>query len=282
MAKIHRSIALVACSLGTAMPALAQDPATPPQPLEWPKHGDQPTGTTEPARHQTRDTRADVPLAGYAYGARGAPAKSVGAQGYGLGLAAPGQSSVLGGGAMVWGAPVERLTLMADAMRNVWGNFAPSAAALFRILGDEKGWSLGALGKFKIDGFAAGPRKDEVESELELGALVSFAQAGWHLDLNAIGGRGLGDDGEMDSEGRFRLGYDVGRYVRLGLDSQARVRVGGPKYLPNGRIWDFAAGSQVMVTGGRFFGTFLAGPATMGLVSDKVGATAMLAFGGTS
>ena len=256
-----------------------------PQPARhWPDHSkDQAGAPTTPTVEPRRDTRSEVPIVAYTYTAAGAPAKTVGAQGYGVGLAASGQDPVLGGGATVWGSPIDRLTLIGDASRNVWGNFAPSATVVGRLLGSrDKGWSLGALGKFKIDGFAAGPSGDEVESEMELGALVSFAGSGLHLDMNAIGGHGLGDEGEMDAEARFRVGYDFGRFVRLGLDSQGRWRVAGPKYLPNGRTWDFAAGTQVMVAASRFFGAFTVGPTTMGLVSDSVGASAILSFGGTT
>lgn len=279
------------CALGGCLlvaPAVrAASAESAPGPHYWPAHPDDrasaaPSPSSSEAR-DTKDTRREVPIVAYAYSATGAPAKSVGAQGYGIGLAASGQDAVLGGGAAVWGAPVERLTLIGDASRNVWGNFSPSAAAVVRIAGNaDRGFSFGALGKFKIDGFAAGPDHDEVESELELGALGSFVQAGWHLDLNAIAGRGLGDEGETDAEGRFRVGYDLGRYVRFGLDSQGRVRLAGRKYLPNGRTWDFAAGTQVMVVMNRFFGAFTAGPTTMGLVSDSVGASAILSFGGST
>lgn len=268
----------------SARPARAQALDEPQAPRYWPTHtADESKGAPPAPKTQERDTRSEVPIVAYAYSATGAPAKSVGAQGYGVGMAASGQDAVLGGGVSVWGAPIDRLTLIGDASRNVWGNFAPSAAAVVRILGDgKKGFSLGGLGKFKIDGFASGPNHDEVESELEIGALASFVQSGWHLDLNTIAGRGLGDDGEMDAEGRFRVGYDLGRYVRLGLDSQGRVRMAGPKYLPNGRTWDFAAGTQVMVAMSRFFGAFTAGPTTMGLTSNSVGASAILSFGGTT
>jgi hypothetical protein len=264
--------------------AKAQGLDEPQAPRYWPTHtADESTGTSSAASAPPRDTRNEVPIVAYTYNAAGAPAKTVGAQGYGVGMAASGQDAVLGGGVSVWGAPIDRLTLVGDASRNVWGNFAPSAAVVVRILGDgRKGFTLGGLGKFKVDGFASGPKHDEVETELEIGALGSFAGSGWHLDLNTIMGRGLGDDGEMDAEGRFRVGYDVGRFVRLGLDSQGRVRVAGPKYLPNGRTWDFAAGTQVTVAVSRFFGAFTAGPTTMGLVSDSVGASAVLSFGGTT
>jgi hypothetical protein len=154
---------------------------------------------------------------------------------------------------------------------------------MWRFLGEQNtGWSLGGLGKFKVDGFAGGPTRDEVESEVELGALLSFAEVGWHWDFNAIAGRGTGDEGETDTEARMRLGRDVGRYVRLGLDSQVRVRVGGPKYLPNGRIWDFAAGFQAVFGSQSLFGSLTAGPATTGLTSSSLGALAMLSLGGTT
>jgi hypothetical protein len=219
----------------------------------------------------------------YTYTATGAVAKTVGAQSYGLTVVAGGQSSVFGGGARVWGAPIERLTLIADAERNVWGNFSPAVAVVGHLLGDrDRGWALGALGKFKIDGFAAGPEHDEVESEIELGALVSFSRSGMHLDVNGIAGRGLGDEGEMDAEGRLRFGYDIGRYVRLGADGQFRARLAGPKYLPNGRTWDFTAGPQLCVGSGSFYGALTAGPATMGLTSESVGFSGIVAFGGTT
>jgi hypothetical protein len=253
-------------------------------PRSWPSHAsDEVSGEKAPTAPPPRDVRREVPIVAFTYNAAGVSAKSVGAQGYALGLAASGQDAVLGGGATVWGSPIQRLTLIADAQRNVWGNFSPSAAVLVRLLGEgNDGWCLGALGKFKVDGFASGPNHDEVESEVELGALVSFARFGWHLDVNSIMGRGTGDDGETDAEARLRFSRDLGRYIRLGLDGQTRFRLAGPKYLPNGRTWDFAAGPQVLVGSDHFYGSFTTGPSTMGLTSDSVGATALLAFGGTT
>src|SRR5258706_15532042 len=103
-----------------------------------------------------------------------------------------------------------------DCQRNLSRDFAPSAAAFVRLYGDgRKGLTLGALGKFKIDGFGKGASGDEVESELEVGALLSLASTRWHLDANAIAGRGLGDEGEMDTEGRLRLGADLGSWMRV-------------------------------------------------------------------
>jgi len=260
----------------------AYQPAPPPN--HWPAAP--PTVDAPDTAKQTQpapDTRSDVPIAAFTYTASSAPERSMDAQSYALTLLAAGQRGTLGGGVTVWGAPFTRLTLVADAQRNAWGNFSPSAAVIVNVLGDAReGWSLGALGKFKIDGFASGPHKDEIESEVELGALVSFNHFVWHLDVNAIAGKGTGDDGETDTEARLRLGYDLGQYARLGLDGQTRVRVGGPKYLPNGRIWDFAAGPQFFLGTQRFFGVLSAGPATTGVIGSNVAFLSVLSIGGTT
>jgi hypothetical protein len=230
----------------------------------------------------TRDAKSEAPIVAYAYTAHGASASSVGAQAYGLGLAAPGQKGLVGGGVTAWGSPIDRLTLVADGSRDVFGNFAPSAAAIVRLLGRAgSGWSLGALGKFKVDGFDTGPG-GETEAEMEGGILLSYAGHDWHFDLNAITGFGLGDDGEIDSEGRVRFGYDLGSLVRLGMDGQARYRLSGDKRLPGNRNGDFALGPQVLVGSSHFFGAFTAGPATMGVVNKDVGWTAVVSLGGTT
>src|SRR5207302_1835218 len=146
--------------------------------------------------------------------------------------------------------------------RDATGNFAPSAALVARILGRaDDGFSLGVLGKFKVEGFGVGVH-DEMESEVEGGLLLSYAKQRWHFDLNAITGFGTGDDGEMDAEGRLRIGRDVGRFVRLGIDGQARYRMAGDTLLVGGRRGDFSAGPQLMIGSGHLFGALTAGPAT--------------------
>jgi len=232
---------------------------------------------------EQRDVKTEIPNLVYAYQATGVTAKTMGVQAYGLGLVGggAGQKAVAGGGAAVWGSPVDRLTLIGDASRDQFGQFAPSAAAVVRLLGREgDGWSLGALGKFKVEGFATGPN-NEFESELESGLLLSYARYGWHADLNAISGFGLGDDGEIDVEGRLRLGRDLGSIFRVGLDGQTRVRAAGDNKLVGGRTWDFAGGAQALAGFGHFFGALTAGPATMGVVSN-VGFTAVASVGGST
>ncbi|MET0591509.1 MAG: hypothetical protein ABW133_02345 [Polyangiaceae bacterium] len=259
--------------------------ASPPEPAPAPPPAasDDLSGKTPATTPIAVDARSDVPILAFAYSAYGVAANTWGAQAFGTGLAASGQDAVAGGGGAIWGSPLERLTLIVDARRSLSREFTPSAAGIVRLYGDPRdGLSLGALGKFKVDGFSAGPDGDEVESEIEAGALVSYVQSGWQLDANAIGGMGLGDDGEADAELRLRLGRNLGSAVRVGIDGQARMRLSGERDLPNGRNWDFAAGPQVMVVSERFFGALTVGPSTTGLVTNNVGWLAMLSLGGTS
>jgi hypothetical protein len=247
----------------------------------------EPTTTTP-----TGDIRSETPNQAYAYSAFGASPKTVGAQAYTLGVAALHQRGIVGGGLSVWGSPIDHLTLIGDAQRDFFGNFAPSLAVVGRLLGDRaEGFSLGALGKAKMEGFGSGtpvgagtpPLHHEIEGEIEVGLLASYAhEGGLHADLNAITGMGTGDDGEVDSEGRLRVGYDVTRILRLGFDSQARFRLHGPRYLPNGKTWDFSVGPQAIVGLGRFYVATTAGPTTTGLLTDHVGWNAMISFGAST
>lgn len=227
------------------------------------------------------DVRGAMPIVAYTYSATGARAGTMGAAAYGNGLTSSSRPTV-GGGGTVWGSPVDRLTLVADGQRDVFGQFAPSAAAIVRIAGTPgRGLSLGAIGKYKIDGFGVGP-KNEIESEIESGLLLSYARAGFHVDANAITGFGLGDDGEIDSEGRLRLGQDVGRFVRVGVDGQARLRLNGATKLPGGRTWDFAAGPQMLFGTQRFYAAVTGGPATMGVSDRSLGWTGIVTIGGAT
>jgi hypothetical protein len=232
----------------------------------------------------TKDIRSEVPILAYTYNAVGVSKGTYGVQAYGLGVGGGGggQRSILGGGATVWGSPIDRLTLVGDGSRDVFGNFAPSAAAIVRLFGTPNdGFALGAIGKFKVDGFGVGPN-NEIESEIEGGLLMSYVKYGWHLDLNAITGFGTGDDAEVDTEGRFRFGKDLGSMWRLGIDAQGRYRLNGANpVMPNGRWWDAAGGPQLMLGSSKFFGALTAGPSTMGIVSG-VGATGIITIGGAT
>ncbi len=243
-------------------------------------HGDAALTTAAPPR----DAKTEVPIVAYTYAAAGAPAGTYGAYLYGTGLGASRQNAAAGGGVTAWGAPIDRLTLVADAPRDVYllGHFAPSFAAIVRLFGRANdGWSLGALAKYKVEGFGTDPG-GELESELEGGLLLSYGERrGLHFDLNAITGFGLTEEGEIDTEGRLRLGYDVASMVRVGVDGQGRYRLAGSKALPNGALWDFAAGPQIVIGTRHFFGALTGGPATMGVMSSGVlGWTLVASLGG--
>jgi hypothetical protein len=235
---------------------------------------------------------SQIPILAYTYTAYGASAHSFGVQAYGLGLigptgpyaapTVPASPPMAGGGMTAWWSPIDRLTLIGDGARDIFGNFAPSATVVGRILGDPaNGFSLGALAKFKVEGFAGGPNANEMESEVEAGMLSSYARGGLHLDVNGIAGRGTGPEGEMDVEGRVRAGYDVAQHLRLGADSQARFRVAGTDLLVGDRTWDFAAGPQALVTYKPFFGAVTGGPTTMN-IARNIGWTAIITVGGVS
>jgi hypothetical protein len=228
-----------------------------------------------------KDVKSEIPNLAFAYTAHGVSAGTVGVQAYGLGIATTrsGQRSFLGGGGAIWASPIDRLTLIADGSRDFSGDFAPSLAGVVRIVGAPgDGFTLGVLGKFKVEGFATGP-DGEMESEIESGMLLSYARYGWHGDLNVVVGFGTGDDGEIDGEARLRLAHDLGDLVRVGLDSQARYRVAGTKSLLGGRSGDFVGGPQLLVGTSHFYGSVTAGPATMG-VESGIGWTSIVSIGG--
>src|SRR5579859_3978609 len=63
-----------------------------------------------------RSSATETPIVGYAY-STGVSAGTVGAMGFGSGLVY-GTTSTLGGGGTVWGSPIDRLTIVADAQRD--------------------------------------------------------------------------------------------------------------------------------------------------------------------
>jgi hypothetical protein len=240
------------------------------------------TGISSSAESTEKPMRRDPPIFAYTYAAYGSEAKTIGVHAYGVGVFTR-QDGVLGGGGAVWGSPVDRLTLIVDGQRSLSREFSPSAAAIVRIAGNGRdGFSAGALGKFKVEGFAAGPDHDEIESEIEVGALLSYRASQWYIDANSIVGRGTGDEGESDAEGRLRFGRELGTSFRIGIDGQVRARLAGPRYLANGRTWDFAAGPQAVFNWRFFYASLTAGPTTIALATPAVGWSAMVSAGGVT
>src|SRR5437763_1471760 len=86
--------------------------------------------TNAPSDTLWANIRQQMPIVAYSYSAGGVPARTIGIQTYGLGLAAPGQDGVVGGGGSVWASPIERLTLVVDGRRTLSREFSPSAAGI--------------------------------------------------------------------------------------------------------------------------------------------------------
>src|SRR5262249_37734467 len=83
------------------------------------------------------------------------------------------------------------------------------------------------------------------------------------------------------AEARLRFGRDLNRFVRVGLDGQARFRAAGEKPLPGDRTWDIVGGPQFMVGVSHFYGALTVGPATMG-VNNGIGWTGGLSVAATT
>jgi hypothetical protein len=232
-----------------------------------------PNEQTQSAPTAPSDVRTDVPVIGFTHAAFGSRGGKIGAHGFGYGTAASSGGSG-GGGLTLYGSPLNRLTLLGTAERRPNGEFAPSASLAVRILGSvEDGWALGAMGTYKAEGF------DQLEGELEFGALFSLLQKRWHFDLNAVAGGGLEESEELDAEAKLRVGYDVVDWFRLGIDSRARYRLRGPVALAGGRSGDIVAGAQAIASWSQFYAAILAGPSTVDVASGVGFATSLTAGG---
>jgi hypothetical protein len=218
-----------------------------------------------------------VPVVALAATAFGETAHHYGAAALGRATAALSGStrsdSRWGGGFRLWGSPFERLTFIGEGMRRDNGELAPSLAMLVRLFEDDTGsWALGALGRYKAEGFA------EVEGEIELGLIGSYARGPAHLDLDLVAGRGFEEE-ETDAEILARAGYDVVSSLRVGVEGQYRHRFGGDARLPGGKDSDIFAGAELSLSFEPMYAAVLMGPTTVGVV-DGVGLGGLLTLGG--
>lgn len=238
------------------------------EPSTGAEHGPPPTAASE------------TPTVAYTHSAFGVRNHVVGAAGYGesRGSFESSPRPEFGGGLRIWGAPIDRLTLFADAERRDEGNnrrFAPSASVQVRILGDHaKGWALGLLGRYKAEAFA------ELGGEAEFAVLGSYERRALHLDGNVVFGTAF-EEGESDGELLVRVGYDVIPYLRVGAEGRGRYRVSGDVSLPGGRTWDGFFGPQMLGHYGAFFGALTGGPSNVGIV-QQTGWLAILTVGGAA
>jgi len=224
------------------------------------------------------DARNQTPRLAFTDPGFGLSAASIGVAGFATARGAADRSAQqpqATGGFELFGSPLQRLTLVGIAERVFDGPWRPTATALVRVLGGrEQGWALGALARYKADGFA------EIEGEIELGAMLALARGGWHLDINAIVGTGL-EESEADAEGKLRFGFDLSEWMRVGLDGQLRYRLTGERLLAGGRSWDAIVGPQLLGAYKNLYGALTAGPSTVDIVS-KVGWSTILTAGGVT
>ena len=220
-----------------------------------------------------RPAQEDAPVVLLTHSARGTSAGRYGASAFGSSTLEASndvnRQSRFGGGLRLWGAPIDRVTLLAEGSQRDNGEPAPSVTLQVRIL-ESQAWALGALSRYKAEGFA------EIEGEIEAGLLGSYAGGGLHLDLNALAGRGVEEE-ETDGELLFRSGYEVFGPVQLGLEGRARYRIAGTLDLPGGRRWDAFGGPQLTASFDQFYAGALTGPAS---APSGVGWTSMLTLGG--
>jgi hypothetical protein len=189
----------------------------------------------------------------------------------------PRHTEALGGG-MLYGSPLERLLLVLTTERTFDGRWAPAGTVAFRFVGSNiQGYALSGLARYRTEGFS------ELGGEVEGGILFSLAQRGLHLDANLVFGGGVEEEeaGEADGELKLRAGYDVARWLRVGLDGQARKRLAGDALAPGGRTWDVVGGPQLLVSWQRFYASATFGPSTVGVAHD-VRWAGLLAIGGVT
>jgi hypothetical protein len=243
----------------------------------WAQSVDQPgSNSREGAAPQHHSVALDVPRVAYTDTAFGTAPLVLGAAGFGEMRGTDNRETQphVGGGIRLWGSPIDRLLLVITAQRRDSNDqFAPSVTAQVRILGGERqGWALGALARYKTEGFAG------LEGEMEGGILGSFNQQRFHVDLNIVAG-GDFDGREGDGELLARGGYDVLRILRLGVEGRGRYRLAGSAELPGGRAWDAFGGAQAFAFADHYFGSLTAGPSTVGIV-DRIGWSAIASAGG--
>jgi hypothetical protein len=219
--------------------------------------------------------QSEAPVVALTHSARAPSQPGYGASAFGSGafaLSGEIRSELqLGGGLRIWGSPLRGFTLIGDAFRSETGELAPALTLQMRFWQDDR-WAIGALGRFKSEGFA------EIEGEFEAGLLGSYDAGAAHLDLNLVVGGDLDRD-EKDGELSLRAGRDLFGFLRAGVEGRVRYRLSGDVLLPGGRTWDVVAGPELSASFDSFFASLLTGPTSVGVVSG-VGWQSLLTFGG--
>ena len=227
---VHISAAL-AVSLSTASAHAAMTNVEPSAPVVAPAPA-QPASkaeATSPSSQAPATVAADeIPRIGVVESAFGSSRGVVFA---GLqGLAVSNSDEHAHAGLLLGGSPLSRLTLYGLFGRDGKGNFSPSVSAQFAVLGGAReGYALSLLAQYKAEGFT------EAGGELESGLFAAFRRHGWYVNLGALVGFGLEEEGEeaygkeeegeVDAEGKLRVGYEVLSALRLGVVARFREQL---------------------------------------------------------
>jgi hypothetical protein len=179
----------------------------------------------------------------------------------GMGTAASnGVSSTTTGGFRL-GGTWNRFTVHGLIARDIEQKWSPTLAAHVRLLGSlEQGYALGVLAQYKTDGFS------EAGGEAEFGLTGGFKRGGFVTEINTVIGTGVEEKeaGEVDGEGKLRLGYMPVPVVFLGAEGQIRKRFAGDRLLPGNKTFDYAVGPQVRASLFGLIGSLTVGTTTMG------------------
>ena len=189
----------------------------------------------------------------------------IGALGYGGVLGSSGPAGLrVGGGARMWGSPVDRLTIIVEVVRPLDDKIPaakPSVSAMARIFGGAKqGYALSAQMSYRADGFA------DLGGEIEGSLLFSLSRGRLHADANVTFGGAVTDETEADSELKLRIGADLTSWCRVGVDGRFRYRVAGAKSLPGNRVGDAVGGPEIVFSYRHLFLAVDGGPSTVGVV----------------
>jgi hypothetical protein len=272
---LHRSLLPLAslALLLTAAPCFAQDP-TPGEPrreLRLQPLADQVSQPPPASDSPSADRRDELPHLGLTESPYGLSqgAFFAGLSGTAVSARAANEAE---GGVRVGFSPLSRLTLHGFAGRDAQGRFSPVLTGHFRLLGSlEEGFALGAVGQYKAEGFS------DLGGEMEVGLTAGFRRGRFSLMGNVVTGFGLdeGESGEVDGEGKLRMGFDMAGGFRLGAEGQARRRFSGTQLRPNGKNWDVQGGPQLLWASGPMVVAFSFGPTNVS-VADGTGTFAML------
>ena len=170
------------------------------------------------------------------------------------GVTAKGQSESQGG--LRVGGAFDRLTVHALLGRGLDQRWSPTATAHVRLLGSPQGtYALGLMGQYKAEGFT------EAGGEAELGVTFGLRQQRFYLEANALAGAGLEEEegGEVDAEGKLRLGFRALDILRVGAEGQFRQRVSGDRRLPGNKTNDWTGGPQAIFASGPLFAALTGG-----------------------